>query len=172
MRAMGRSNLSRVANAGRMVVGLLACGLALAACSSVRPLPATASGGLESPPLATAAPAQPGGWVEPSAYTFTLESGCGERSLIGMFRVTVRNHQTVEFEGIDEAGRVFQGDAGAVPTLAAILKEAEDARKGNASSVEVETDPVDGHPVTVAIDWLAGAIDDEACYRVSDYAPD
>lgn len=50
-----------------------------------------------------------------------------------------------------------------------ILSEAEDARANNASSVEVTSDPVDSHPVNVAIDRIANGIDDESCYRVSDY---
>jgi hypothetical protein len=137
-----------------MIVLLLVCLSAVAVCGSVRPF-------LQPP--------SERGWIEPADYAFTLESRCGERDLIGTFRVAVRNHETVEFHGLDESGKAFPGDAASIPTLAGILNEAEEATSRHASSVKVETDPVDGHPMNVAIDWKANAIDDEACYRVSDY---
>jgi hypothetical protein len=124
-------------------------------------------------PSATApVPSDPvGGWLEPANYSFTVESSCGERSLIGRFRVTVKDHSTVAFRGLDEAGRTYQGNAGSMPTLRGFLMEAEDATTRKADSVKVETDPADGHPLNVAIDWLANTIDDESCYRVTDYLP-
>jgi hypothetical protein len=111
------------------------------------------------------------GWLEPANYSFTVESSCGERALIGTFRVTVHDHKTVAFLGLDEAGRRYQGDAGSLPTLRGLLEEAGDAAAHEADSVKVETDPADGHPVNVAIDYLANAIDDEACYLITDYLP-
>jgi hypothetical protein len=152
------------------------CVALLAGCASTpRPSdsPAVPGQAVTSVPSATGVVASDpvGGWLEPANYSFTVESSCGERSLIGRFRVTVEGHRTVAFTGLDESGRRYPGDAGSIPTLGGILKEADDATAGNADSVNVETDPADGHPVSVAIDWRANAIDDEACYRVTDYDP-
>ena len=85
--------------------------------------------------------------------------------------MTVRDHRTVSFQGLDEDGLRYRGDPGTVPTLAMILMEATDARANNASIVDVTSDPLDGHPVNVSIDRIANGIDDESCYRVSDYLP-
>jgi hypothetical protein len=156
---MERSPFRSFSRPGRMTLLLLACASAVEACGSVLP---------SGSPLGTASME---GWVEPADYSFTLASSCGERSLIGTFRVTVRNHETLAIRGLDASAIAFPGDASEVPTLAELLQEADDARAGNASSVEVETHPVDGHPVNIAIDWMANAIDDEACYRVTDYVP-
>lgn len=37
-----------------------------------------------------------------------------------------------------------------------------------AVGVSLATDPTDGHPVTLEIDWVLAAIDDEECYAVSE----
>jgi hypothetical protein len=58
-------------------------------------------------------------WQAPDAYEFTLDSSCGERSLIGKFRVVVENGSVVEAEGLDESGRALfeHGAEDDVPTL-------------------------------------------------------
>ena len=37
------------------------------------------------------------------------------------------------------------------------------------SVIPLETDPSDGHPTLIHIDWIPGAIDDEECYRTLSY---
>jgi hypothetical protein len=38
--------------------------------------------------------------------------------------------------------------------------------------VEITLDAVDGHPTEILIDYRVKAIDDEACYRITDYSVD
>jgi hypothetical protein len=152
---------------------IAACIVVVAGCASTSlpsEAPRTSKQRPSNEPVATGAPvSQASGWIEPAAYTFTLQSACGERALIGIFRVRVEGHRTVAFSGVDAAGLRFQGDPGAIPTLGAILEEAADAKARSASRVDVTSDPIDGHPVEVAIDRVANGIDDESCYRISNY---
>jgi hypothetical protein len=82
------------------------------------------------------------------------------------------DHRTIAFEGLDESARRYGGQASSVPTLARILGEAEAARAANADRVEITLDAVDGHPTEILIDYRVKAIDDEACYRITDYSVD
>ncbi|MFE7839342.1 DUF6174 domain-containing protein [Streptomyces sp. NPDC057474] len=108
-------------------------------------------------------------WEEPSAYSYTLKSSEGERSLIGTFKVTVRDGKIVEAAGVDESGRrVVEQELSEVPTIAGLLKKAETAREEGADVVEVEY-AKDGRPTSISIDREEDAIDDEEAYALSDY---
>lgn len=108
-------------------------------------------------------------WREPSAYSYTLKAGEGERSLVGTFAVTVRDGKVVEAVGVDESGRrVVEQRLTEVPTIAALLEQAEAAREEGADVVDVEY-AGDGRPVSISIDWEEKAIDDEEAYALSDY---
>jgi len=111
-------------------------------------------------------------WTEPADYSFTVDSRCGERVLIGRFPVTVENRAVVGVEGRDEQGRGVAAtiEPEAVPTLAEMLGLVAEAQRENASEVTLSTDPADGHPLSVKIDWQANVIDDEDCYEISDFA--
>lgn len=110
-------------------------------------------------------------WQAPDAYEFTLDSSCGERALIGKFRVVVESGSVVEAEGLDESGRaVFDhGFGDEVPTLSGLLDRAADAEEQGADVVEVQATD-DGRPTEIDIDWDANAIDDEACYQITGYS--
>lgn len=110
-------------------------------------------------------------WREPVSYTFTLDSQCGERALIGRFLVEVENGKTVRVEGLEGYFASHPIEPRAVPTLNDLLSVAADARRQGASQVSVVLDPVDGHPVSVSVDWRADTIDDEECYEVTEYLP-
>ena len=110
-------------------------------------------------------------WSEPADYTFVMESYCGERNLIGRFRVHVEDHSTVEIERLDQAAQAFSGTAEEVPTLGALVARATEARIAGADTVTVNMDPVDRHPTEIKVDWRAQAIDDEECYAISEYVP-
>jgi hypothetical protein len=141
----------------------LSVALALAGCAAAGTQPA---GGPPPPP--------PVPWREPPAYAFTLESQCGERALIGTFRVTVVDGKVSAAEGLDEPGRralTTQPAAELVPTLRALLDRIREARQSGAHTADVEFDPVGGHPTKITIDEEESAIDDEECYTVSDFAP-
>ncbi|QDQ15661.1 DUF6174 domain-containing protein [Streptomyces spectabilis] len=122
-----------------------------------KPLPVSSAGGA--------------GWKEPSSYAYTLRSGEGERSLIGTFRVTVRDGKVRKAVGLDDSGRrVVKELPDQVPTIGALLKEAERAEREKAHRSETEY-AADGHPVRITLDWEKSAIDDEALYVISAYTP-
>lgn len=147
--------------------------LVLSACSTERvepashePTAATSPSSDASPAAASPSAVAPAEWEEPVAYTFTLESRCGWTSLPGRIRVTVENGEVVDVAPLD--GQTLP-DGRQLPTLGEILERAEEARRDGADHVEVKTDPVTGHPVSVEIDRLTNAIDDEECYEISDF---
>ena len=109
-------------------------------------------------------------WTEPAAYSFTLESRCGERNLVGQFFVEVEDGEVIAVEGLDGQGQTAASvvQPGDVPTLGDLLALVAEARSDGADKVNLVTDPTDGHPVSVEIDWEAAAVDDEECYTVSD----
>ncbi|GCB51281.1 hypothetical protein SNL152K_8637 [Streptomyces sp. NL15-2K] len=111
------------------------------------------------------------GWQEPASYAYTLASSEGERSLLGAFRVTVRDGKVVNSVGLDDSGRrVVQQVPGEVPTLAELLEQLDQARRDRADTVEAEY-AADGHPMRIFLDWEKNAIDDEALYVISAYEP-
>jgi len=57
-----------------------------------------------------------------------------------------------------------------VPTIGELLDELEQARRDNADTAEAEYAP-DGHPERISLDWDENAVDDEALYVISAYAP-
>jgi hypothetical protein len=110
-------------------------------------------------------------WTEPAAYRFVLTASCGERMLIGRFAVSVRDGAVTKVTGLDPAGRLLvdemdRGDA--VPTLGALVAQAEQARRQGADDVRVTIDPMSGHPARIVIDHERASIDDEECYDISD----
>jgi hypothetical protein len=113
----------------------------------------------------------PSAWVEPANYKFAFESSCGERALIGRFRVEVADGIVTRTEGLDEAGRraLMLRVADLIPTLGQMVAEAEAARARGADEVVIDRDPADGHPTAIRIDEEKNATDDETCITVSDY---
>ncbi|MFD3375050.1 MULTISPECIES: DUF6174 domain-containing protein [unclassified Streptomyces] len=110
-------------------------------------------------------------WREPDSYVYTLKSSEGERSLIGTFRVTVRDGKVAEAVGLDaDSRRVVKQLPGEVPTIGELLDELEQARRDDADTAEAEYAP-DGHPERISLDWDRNTIDDEALYVISAYAP-
>lgn len=148
------------------LIGGLLC--ATAACGTdTPPSPGTAEG------TGTKSVAAQGrnAWAEPDAYTYTLKSSEGERSLLGTFRVTVQDREVVKAVGLDDSGRrVVEQMPDEVPTIGGLLEEMEQARRDNADTAEAEY-AADGHPVRISLDWEANAIDDEALYIITDYRP-
>ncbi|QFQ98869.1 hypothetical protein F9278_24935 [Streptomyces phaeolivaceus] len=119
-------------------------------------------------PAATATKPAPS-WQEPSAYTYTLTSSEGERSLIGTFEVTVRGGKVVKTTGLDESARlVVERGSTEVPTIAQLLEKMSTAREEGADVVDAEYAD-DGRPTHISIDWEKNAIDDEEAYALSDY---
>ncbi|WP_124343215.1 DUF6174 domain-containing protein [Cellulomonas algicola] len=105
------------------------------------------------------------------SYAYSLTSSCGERLLIGSYRVTVTDGAVTAVEGLDEVGRRIAGEAqdlvSAVPTIAALLDRVVDA---DASTVPEATFDDAGVPTAVTFDPSPG-VDDEECYAVADVEP-
>ncbi|WP_049574312.1 DUF6174 domain-containing protein [Streptomyces sp. SBT349] len=115
-------------------------------------------------------------WREPDGYRYTLESSCGERSLLGRFAIEVAGGRVVDATAEDETAGLFLGhgdDARLPPTIGELLDEAEAAREDGADVVTVtypEEGNADGEPPSeISIDYREEALDDEACYEISGY---
>ena len=111
------------------------------------------------------------GWQEPRHYTFVFEASCGLRVLHGRFRAYVADGVTYRYEALDERAGAFPFEPEDIPTLGEMLARANEALLDAQSSVELVTDPVDGHPVHIDIDWIVSAIDEEECYEILRYEP-
>ncbi|MBJ6641646.1 hypothetical protein H4K36_34495 [Streptomyces sp. DHE7-1] len=117
------------------------------------------------------APAAGSTWREPSAYAYTLRSTGGERALIGTFRVSVRAGKVVRATGLDAESRaVVRRSPTIVPTIGALVRELERARRDGAERAEAEYASA-GYPRRITVDGSADAVDDEVRYEVSDYTP-
>ncbi len=112
-------------------------------------------------------------WEEPPRYTYDLMSTCGERALIGRYRITVEDGKVTKAEGLDEPTRRTVADLprDAIPTLSQLIDELNAARSAGAATADLETDPATGHPTKITIDPEPHAIDDESCYTISALKP-
>jgi len=52
-----------------------------------------------------------------------------------------------------------------------MLERVAKARREDAAEITLSTDPADGHPLVIEIDWHASAIDGEECYEISGFVP-
>ncbi len=144
-----------------------ACSAAAPSISESPPHDATAAPATSSAP--SASPSAAAEWEEPAAYSFTLDSRCGERNLIGRFAVAVENGEVIAVErGRTDATVVQPRD---IPTLSDLLALVAEAQSDGADRVTLATDSTDGHPISVEIDWQMNAADDEECYQISDFVP-
>lgn len=126
-------------------------------------LPAGCGGGSREPVTSS--------WSEPSHYGYTLQSNCGERLVHGKLRLTVKDGKVVNAAGLDEPGQntVAAAKIENLPSMKDLVTEYETAVRGGADEASVEFDPGDGHPTRIDLDPERNGIDDEACYRISDY---
>jgi hypothetical protein len=103
-------------------------------------------------------------WTEPDHYAYTLLSSCGERGGLGLFRVWVRDGAVARAEPLRQGSDLLP--LSDMPTIGDLLRSAAEAQGDGADKVLVTRAP-DGRPRRVSIDYLAKAIDDEACYRIT-----
>lgn len=111
-------------------------------------------------------------FTEPDRYSFVFEARCGFRVLHGQFRAFVENGQTYRYESLDQDAEFYDRPPEEIPTLGQMMERAAQAVASAESTARVVTDPVDGHPVEVEIDWIIMGIDDEECYDISEYMPE
>jgi hypothetical protein len=95
----------------------------------------------------------------------TLTSSCGERMGLGVFRVTV-TPRGIEVQPVDR-----WSDDTAVQTVPDLFDFITQASDNGAEVVDVDYDVELGYPKQIDVDYMVDAIDDEACYRVSDFEP-
>lgn len=130
-----------------VVVGALVVG-----CSS-----STVASGVASP--------EPGnGSNLPSDYRFVLKSSCGERGLLGRYKVVVRDGRVSSVTSLN-TDYPYQPALAEVPTLQGLLEKARSARAK--AAVDLELDEA-GLPKRLAIDHVPNGVDDEECYEVSE----
>ncbi|GAA3853476.1 hypothetical protein GCM10023084_04650 [Streptomyces lacrimifluminis] len=111
-------------------------------------------------------------WKEPASYVYTLTSSEGERSLVGTFRVTVRDGKVAKAVGLDESGRgAVRRAPEEVPTIRGLLDQLARAHDEGAHTAEAEYAP-EGHPVRITLDPEKDTVDDEQSYVISGYQPD
>jgi Family of unknown function (DUF6174) len=153
--------------AGRTIVLVMFAAWLLTGCAwpfGLQPNPSPAGPG--------ASAQQAGAWTERAAYRFTFRSTCGERTLVGTFEVTVDDGSVNAYRALDGAAEAFPGTASDLPTLGDLQRRAQEAEANDEAIVTLETDPDDGHPTSIEIDWIPNAIDDEECYEITNYTPD
>lgn len=164
MAAMTVVSAAARAGARAALMAVLVC--ASAACGTGAPAPS--AGGQQSGAEGARSRAP---WREPGSYRYTLRSSGGERTLLGTFRVTVRDGAVVEAVGLDDSGRgVAESVPDAVPTIGELLDELAQARRDGADAAEARY-AADGHPLRISLDWEENAVDDEAVYVISAYEP-
>jgi hypothetical protein len=98
---------------------------------------------------ASAEPEADVSWREPARYAYTLESSCGERALIGVFRISVEGGRVVDAEGLDKSAErtVESAAAGVVPTLGELVEELNVARReriAGGDELEIAAERADG----------------------------
>lgn len=169
---LSRRSLVAAVVFGAAVAGLAGCVDEPASSGA----PATPGAGATPRASATAGPPpqRPGAgpaWTEPAAYGFVLDSSCGERALIGRFRVAVNAGRVIRVDPLDEpaerAVQIREGEL--VPTLGQLMAEVRTAEEDGADVARTDVDPGDGHPTAVRIDRDANSTDDELCYAISEY---
>ncbi|MDT0323569.1 DUF6174 domain-containing protein [Streptomyces millisiae] len=111
-------------------------------------------------------------WEDPTAYRFVVEGSCGETSLSGRWGIAVEDGEVAELTDLTGLFDPPEQSPEMGMTIAELLALAEEAEEEGADVVEVdyaEEDPA--RPETITVDYDTNAIDDEMCYRISDYAP-
>lgn len=103
----------------------------------------------------------------PRSYAFTLTSSCGERGLLGDYRVTVRDGEVSDIENLNE-GYPYEPTFDEIPTLQDLANLAESARPDEVVEYAVDED---GVPRSLTLDPVPNGVDDEECYEVADLVP-
>ncbi|BCJ41016.1 hypothetical protein GCM10010168_46850 [Actinoplanes ianthinogenes] len=100
----------------------------------------------------------------PSRYTYVLTSTCGERALIGRYRIAVDGAAATG----EPLGPDSNQDVTHYPAITELLAEVDTA--GPDAVIEFQADAA-GLPASLTVDPVPNAIDDEACYTFTDIRP-
>lgn len=156
---------NRQAYAVAVGVALLLCGCGTATDAGGP----TAQSAVQTAAAPASTPTARPAWQPAEDYQFKFRSFCGERNLIGRFSVRVEDGDVVQARGLDDGAVRYIERGEVVPTLADLLAQAETAEADGADLVEVAYSD-EGPPASINIDWMREAIDDEACYEISEYS--
>jgi uncharacterized protein DUF6174 len=100
----------------------------------------------------------------PESYRYVLTSSCGERGLLGDYKVMVRDGRVTSVANLNE-DYPYDPEPSEIPTLADLLDMARSASPE--AVVELTLDGA-GLPQSLSLDPVPNGIDDEECYEVSD----
>jgi hypothetical protein len=89
--------------------------------------------------------------------------------LHGTFEMTVVDGKVTE--ATSSTGTLPETKLENFPTLKDLLDEYTTAQQNGAHLAKLQTDAADGHPTQIDLDPIKNAIDDEACYLISNYTP-
>jgi hypothetical protein len=99
----------------------------------------------------------------PTSYSMVLHADCGERQLLGTFRLVVRDGRVVHAAPVRLVRRLGLRLSD-FPTLAGLVHKAGHAEEG--ADVDLRIDR-SGLPTSLRIDHDPRAMDDEECYYVT-----
>jgi hypothetical protein len=99
----------------------------------------------------------------PNSYRYVLGSSCGERGLLGRYRVVVRDGVVASVQNLND-DYPYQPDLAEMPTLAGLVEKAESAKPPAVVNLDLDGS---GLPRSLEIDHVPNGIDDEECYEVS-----
>jgi hypothetical protein len=143
----------------RVAIGLLA--LVLAACGSDGPTAVNTNFVLAR-----------GRWAlrGPATYQLTVARSCfcapeSTKPVV----VTVVGGQVVSRRYVDGGADVPAGLASFFPSVDQLFAVIQDARSRDAATIDAEYDVADGHPISVFIDYVAQAADDELRFSVTGF---
>jgi hypothetical protein len=101
--------------------------------------------------------------VVPESYRFVLTSSCGERGLLGDYRVAVHRERVTSVENLNE-DYPYQPQPSEIPTLGDLLSMAESAAPQSVVKFLVDGK---GLPKQLSLDPVPNGVDDEECYSVT-----
>ena len=99
----------------------------------------------------------------PTAYVYDLNSACGERNMLGDFRISVVDGTVTDVEPLGDT-QMNEMTIDTFPTLDDLIGIVENSEPDAEIELEVNAD---GIPTSIDIDHVPEAIDDEECYRVT-----
>lgn len=103
-------------------------------------------------------------WQAPPAYSFTVQSSCGEQAFIGEYAVTVDQNEVVSVEVLRQGWADIT--VASVPSIADMLDLAREADSQGEAQVWVDAE---GMPRWLELDPMPNAVDDENCFLITQY---
>lgn len=103
----------------------------------------------------------------PASYAVTVTMACFCGELSNPVLVTVRNGAVESRVYVATGAPVNPQAAAFFPAVDGLFDVIESAMNKPAGSLDVDYDPVLGHPTRISIDWSSKYVDDEVTYTVA-----